>query len=207
MSCGTALERRCPSCGTAAPDGARFCMACGAQLGPAEQPQRRRASAGRSDAADTAVAQASGSPTSVERRRCCSPTCRATRRSPRSWTPSRSSACSRDPHPSRRGGRRVRRICRQVHRRQRDGDLRRPGRARRRCRAGGARRARDAGGDGRDQRAARPQHGVTFELCVGINTGEVLAGERRRQLHGDRRQRQRRRPPASRCTAGERDRR
>ena len=30
------------------------------------------------------------------------------------------------------------------------------------------------------------QHGVTFELCVGINTGEVLAGHDRRQLHRDR---------------------
>jgi class 3 adenylate cyclase/tetratricopeptide (TPR) repeat protein len=32
MSCGATLERRCPSCGEAAPPEARFCMACGAQL-------------------------------------------------------------------------------------------------------------------------------------------------------------------------------
>lgn len=32
MSCGTALERSCPQCGTQAPPGARFCMSCGASL-------------------------------------------------------------------------------------------------------------------------------------------------------------------------------
>jgi adenylate cyclase len=32
MSCGTALERRCPSCGTPAPPEARFCMNCGTAL-------------------------------------------------------------------------------------------------------------------------------------------------------------------------------
>src|SRR5215216_5803977 len=32
MSCGVALERRCPSCNTPAPAEARFCMNCGAAL-------------------------------------------------------------------------------------------------------------------------------------------------------------------------------
>ena len=32
MNCGTALERRCPTCGTPAPAEARFCMNCGATL-------------------------------------------------------------------------------------------------------------------------------------------------------------------------------
>ena len=32
MSCGNALERRCPSCGSPAPPEARFCMTCGAAL-------------------------------------------------------------------------------------------------------------------------------------------------------------------------------
>ena len=32
MSCGTALERRCPTCGEPAPDEARFCMSCGSAL-------------------------------------------------------------------------------------------------------------------------------------------------------------------------------
>ncbi len=32
MSCGSALERRCPSCGAEAPAEARFCMSCGSAL-------------------------------------------------------------------------------------------------------------------------------------------------------------------------------
>jgi class 3 adenylate cyclase/tetratricopeptide (TPR) repeat protein len=32
MSCGAALERRCPSCGEPVPPQARFCMSCGAQV-------------------------------------------------------------------------------------------------------------------------------------------------------------------------------
>jgi adenylate cyclase len=35
MGCGTALEQRCPECGTAAPEDARFCMSCGTSLGAA----------------------------------------------------------------------------------------------------------------------------------------------------------------------------
>ena len=39
-------------------------------------------------------------------------------------------------------------------------------------------------------------HGIEFALRVGINTGEVLAGQGRRGLHGDRRRRQRGLAPA-----------
>src|SRR5688572_9064829 len=53
MACGARLERRCPGCGAAAPPEARFCMSCGTQLdqvaaaGPpapraAEQPPEER---------------------------------------------------------------------------------------------------------------------------------------------------------------------
>ena len=39
MSCGAALERRCRQCGEPAPEGARFCMSCGSLLGdPAPAP-------------------------------------------------------------------------------------------------------------------------------------------------------------------------
>src|SRR5829696_2118415 len=42
MSCGGQLERRCPSCGTPAPAAAKFCMSCGSSLdaapGPAPAP-------------------------------------------------------------------------------------------------------------------------------------------------------------------------
>jgi class 3 adenylate cyclase/predicted ATPase len=52
MACGNRLERRCPSCGAPAPPEARFCMSCGAQLDqtaaampaarPAEPPPEER---------------------------------------------------------------------------------------------------------------------------------------------------------------------
>jgi class 3 adenylate cyclase/tetratricopeptide (TPR) repeat protein len=38
MSCGSALERRCPGCGEKAPAEARFCMACGTALDDAAAP-------------------------------------------------------------------------------------------------------------------------------------------------------------------------
>ena len=38
MSCGAALERRCPVCDTALPPDARFCMSCGAPLEEAVRP-------------------------------------------------------------------------------------------------------------------------------------------------------------------------
>ena len=38
MSCGTRLERRCPSCGTPASPEARFCTACGTRLDDASDP-------------------------------------------------------------------------------------------------------------------------------------------------------------------------
>jgi class 3 adenylate cyclase/tetratricopeptide (TPR) repeat protein len=38
MSCGNALERRCPNCGTPAPAEARFCMNCGTALDAAPSP-------------------------------------------------------------------------------------------------------------------------------------------------------------------------
>ena len=49
MGCGAQLERRCPSCNTKAPAGARFCMSCGASLdatpgprAPQGPPEERR---------------------------------------------------------------------------------------------------------------------------------------------------------------------
>jgi class 3 adenylate cyclase/tetratricopeptide (TPR) repeat protein len=38
MACGARLERRCPSCGASAPPEARFCMSCGTQLDQAPAP-------------------------------------------------------------------------------------------------------------------------------------------------------------------------
>jgi class 3 adenylate cyclase/predicted ATPase len=44
MACGARLERRCPSCGAQAPPEARFCMSCGTQLdqAPAAPPAARQ---------------------------------------------------------------------------------------------------------------------------------------------------------------------
>src|SRR6516165_455379 len=44
MACGSALARRCPSCGAEAPATAQFCMSCGAELSVA-QPAHARAAA------------------------------------------------------------------------------------------------------------------------------------------------------------------
>ena len=40
MNCGAALEQRCPSCGEVVPQGARFCPSCGAALEPGAAPAR-----------------------------------------------------------------------------------------------------------------------------------------------------------------------
>src|SRR3954451_13678682 len=42
MSCGAQLELRCPSCGEPAPPAARFCMSCGNQLGQGGPPAPTR---------------------------------------------------------------------------------------------------------------------------------------------------------------------
>ena len=47
MSCGKALERRCPSCNEPAPAEARFCMSCGAALDGAKAPPPVAAAAAR----------------------------------------------------------------------------------------------------------------------------------------------------------------
>jgi class 3 adenylate cyclase/tetratricopeptide (TPR) repeat protein len=38
MSCGSQLDRRCPACGAPAPPEAKFCMSCGSSLDPAAAP-------------------------------------------------------------------------------------------------------------------------------------------------------------------------
>ena len=65
---------------------------------------------------------------------------------------------------------------REVHRRRRDGGVRRTGRARGRCAARRARRGRDAR-DARDaQSGSRADLGRPPQRRVGINSGEVVAG-------------------------------
>ena len=188
MGCGTAMERRCPSCGEAAPGGARFCISCGTAI------------EGRADGAGQA-AVAPTSPRQAEERRTVTVlfadlsgyTAVSERLDPEAV----SEVADRSPPPPRAGGRALRRDRRQVHRRQRHGDLRRADGPRGRPRARGARRLRDAGRDGRDQcRRAGRATSARFQLRVGINTGEVLAGEVAGHLHRDGRCGERRRSPA-----------
>ncbi len=156
MGCGAALQRSCSSCGELALEGARFCMACGAQLdavSAAIQPAAKQRPAASADEPSVALA----SPTLDERR-----TVTVLFADLSGYT---AVAERLDPESVKRQLERIlgrlgeevvglRGLRRQVHRRQRDGDLRRSGRARRRRRARGARRPGDAGGDGRAQRAA-----------------------------------------------------
>src|ERR1039458_3548702 len=59
MTCGAALERRCGSCGVAAPEQARFCMSCGARMDAANPASELAATQGSSGPApDTSVAVA-----------------------------------------------------------------------------------------------------------------------------------------------------
>ena len=147
MSCGAALAPSCPSCGAENPAGAKFCMECGTGSAPAALRPRRRA--GRPAEAPpeerrqatVLFADLSGYTAAAER-----------------MDPEAVKALvDRSLRLPRRGDRALRRLHRQVHRRQRDGRLRRAGRPRGRPRAGGPRRPRHAGRDGgaRIARAAR----------------------------------------------------
>jgi adenylate cyclase len=67
MSCGSALERRCGSCGEPALEGARFCMACGTQFDAQSTPSMQ-AGGGASIASADEPRVALASPTLDERR-------------------------------------------------------------------------------------------------------------------------------------------
>ena len=98
--------------------------------------------------------------------------------------------------PAGTGGRPLRRLRRQVHRRQRDGGVRCAGRPRGRPRACRPRRPCDAGRDGGDQPGHR-RRGRGQLLVAGRDQLRRRAGRPgRRRLHGDGRRGQRRRAPA-----------
>ena len=140
------------------PAEAKFCIECGTPLDGGPAPLGRRA--------DRTACRRSGA-----RRRSCSPTSRATPRSPSAWTRRRMKSHGRPrPAPPRRGGRALRRHDRQVHRRQRDGRLRGPGRPRGRPRARRARRAGDAGGDGARSTSGSPPTSAPTSRCGSGST-------------------------------------
>jgi len=178
MACGIALDRRCEACGEPAPDGARFCMGCGANLearSGAESPRAEPASAVEADAPAVALA----SPTLDERR-----TVTVLFADLSGYT---AVAASMDPETVKRQLERILgRLGEEVvayggHVDKYIGDnvmaifgapVAHGDDPERAVRAGlGMQAAMDELNE-----PLRAQHDVTFELCVGINTGEVLAG-------------------------------
>ena len=179
MACGATLERRCESCGEKVPEGARFCMACGCPLDQVDATSGLAATQADGDAPDE-PSVALASPTLDERR-----TVTVLFADLSGYT---AVAARLDPESVKRQLERILgRLGEEVvayggyvdkfigdnvmaifgapvaH-----GDD--PERA---VRAGLGMQA--AMGEVNEPLAA--QHGVKFELCVGINTGEVLAGQ------------------------------
>jgi class 3 adenylate cyclase/tetratricopeptide (TPR) repeat protein len=178
MSCGAPLERRCGSCGAAAADEARFCMSCGAELDAGVAPGKPGARSG----GGSAVADPSGVavPQSLDERRTVTVlfadlsgyTAVAEKLDPESVKRLLEGILKRlgeevahfGGHIDKFIGDNVMAIfgAPVAH-----GDD--PERA---VRAGlGMQAAMEEINEPLAQ-----QHGVTFELCVGVNTGEVLAG-------------------------------
>jgi class 3 adenylate cyclase/tetratricopeptide (TPR) repeat protein len=174
MGCGAALQRRCATCGAAAPDGARFCMTCGAQL-PGGEP----AAVTDRDDRPAGAAAASGTQEPDERR-----TATVLFADLSGYT---AIAENLDPESVKRLLERIlSRLGEEVHAYggyvdKFIGDnvmatfgapVAHGDDAERAVRAG---LAMQAAMDEINEPLAQ-QHGVTFALCVGINTGEVLAG-------------------------------
>jgi len=178
MSCGAPLERRCGACGALAAEQARFCMACGAQLNDADPASELAATgAGEAFAAD---ASAPALAQTLDERR----TVTVLFADLSGYT-----AVAEELDPES-----VKRLLERILKRLGDevaqygghidkfigdnvmaifgapvahGDD--PERA---VRAGLGMQA----AMGEINEPLAQQHGVTFELCVGVNTGEVLAG-------------------------------
>ncbi len=174
MGCGAALQRRCATCGTAAPDGARFCMTCGTPL-----PDTEPTAASDRDARPSGEAAASGEQEPDERR-----TATVLFADLSGYT---AIAENLDPESVKRLleriltrlGEEVRAYGGYVDKFIGDNVMAIFGApvahgddAERAVRAGlGMQAAMDE-----INGPLLQQHGVTFALCVGVNTGEVLAG-------------------------------
>jgi class 3 adenylate cyclase/tetratricopeptide (TPR) repeat protein len=188
MECGTPLERRCPACDAVVADTARFCMACGTQLqqadpasqaGPTSAPGATRPTAGSGDGRPRA--QGLEPSQALDERR----TATVLFADLSGYT-----AIAEELDPES-----VKRLLERILARLSDevdkyggyvdkfiGDnvmaifgapVAHGDDAERAVRAGlGMQAAMDE-----VNAPLAAQHGVTFALCVGINTGEVLAGE------------------------------
>ena len=190
MGCGAPLDRRCGACGVIAPSGARFCMSCGGSLAAEDGADAQAGQAPEASDSPAGAPDPDSSSELEERRKVTvlfadlsGYTAVAERMDPEAVKSLVERSLRRlGEEVDRYGGTR-----RQVHRRQRDGGLRRAGRARGRRRARGARGARHAGGDGRDQRAARPSARASASRSRRRQHRRGGRGRGRRRLHGDRR--------------------
>ena len=184
-----ARRRRCPTCGTENPPAAKFCIECGTRSGPdgvaprrATPPPAAPGTAAARPPAPRAVRRpdpgvaarlgpgagaAGGAPQgTVLFADLSGYTAIAERMDPEAVKSLVDRALRRlGQEVVRYGGTR-----RQVHRRQRDGRLRGPGRPRGRPRARRARRAGDAGGDGGDQRGHRRPRPTSASRCGSGST-------------------------------------
>src|ERR1700690_4600200 len=178
MECGAALERLCSSCGELALEGARFCMACGASLdavSAGSEPAGAQARGASADEPSVALA----SPTLDERRTVTvlfadlsGYTAIAERLDPESVKRQLERILGRLGEEVLAYGGYVDKFIGDNVMAIFGAPVAHGDDAERAVRAGLG--MQGAMGEVNEPLAA--QHGVTFELCVGINTGEVLAG-------------------------------
>jgi class 3 adenylate cyclase/tetratricopeptide (TPR) repeat protein len=175
MGCGAALERRCGSCGEPAPDGARFCMTCGMSLeGPADPSVNPDAPTGGASTTSTTVAP------SLDERRTVTVlfadlsgyTAIAERLDPESVKRELERILGRLSAEVLRYGGYVDKFIGDNVMAIFGAPVAHGDDAVRAVRAGLG--MQEAMGEINEPLSA--QWGVTFELCVGVNTGEVLAG-------------------------------
>ena len=179
MECGAALERRCASCGEPAPDGARFCMACGAALDAVSGASGPTAEHSAAVDAGEQPSVALASPTLDERRTVTvlfadlsGYTAVAARLDPESVKRQLERILGRLGEEVLAYGGYVDKFIGDNVMAIFGAPVAHGDDAERAVRAG---LAMQAAMDELNEPLAA-QHGVTFELCVGINTGEVLAG-------------------------------
>jgi adenylate cyclase len=177
MSCGAVLERSCPTCGVAAPDGARFCMACGGQLQSDEQASPPSAPGA---SGQTAATPAADPARTLDERRTVTIlfadlsgyTAIAEKLDPESVKGLLDGVLARLGAEVQEFGGHIDKFIGDNVMAIFGAPIAHGDDAERAVRAGlGMQAAMD---EVNVQLAA--QHGLSFELCVGINTGEVLAG-------------------------------
>jgi class 3 adenylate cyclase/tetratricopeptide (TPR) repeat protein len=174
MTCGAALERRCDSCGEPAPEAARFCMACGTALGVASPISSAQASS-----ADLTDAIARSAPSLDERRivtilfaDLSGYTAIAERMDPESVKRQLDRILGRLGEEVLKYGGHVDKFIGDNVMATFGAPIAHGDDAVRAVRAGLG--MQDAMSEINEPLSA--QFGVAFELCVGVNTGEVLAG-------------------------------